>query len=252
MEENGLTFKEYPDGRVKIDLDSGTKTVGLRNLTGILGYQSSNGPTYTPHISDRPVDIHNGLRYITVSCNLVNREHNIGPDGNRSTIITSLPINGAKPLFGTVTKYNDIDIQAWVNAGSFTVYVTEIESFVTKLDPIKPTYNKPKGTFIDKLSFDYHSNSYFCSLAAAYIATFKCGISEDHLTNNRPDSHSNISKLLDQYIMKDDMTTIRKFIPVHETWKKKNGLLPCKSQNVVLRQAGGRTKKNKTSKIPSD
>jgi hypothetical protein len=119
MEENGLTFKEYPDGRVKIDLDSGTKTVGLRNLTGILGYRSSNGSTYTPHISDRPVDIHNGLRYITVSCNLVNREHNIGPDGNRSVIITSLPIDGTKPLFGTVTKYNDIESQVRVDAGRY-------------------------------------------------------------------------------------------------------------------------------------
>ncbi|CAB4013320.1 Hypothetical predicted protein, partial [Paramuricea clavata] len=111
MEENGLTFKEYPDGRVKNDLDSGTKTVELRNLTGILGYQSSNGPTYTPHI------IHNGLRYFTVSCNLVNREHNIGPDGNRSVIITSLPIDGNKPIFGTVTKYNDIGNQVLVDAG---------------------------------------------------------------------------------------------------------------------------------------
>jgi hypothetical protein len=85
MEENGLTFKEYPDGRTKIDLDSGTGTAGLRNLRGILGYRSSNGPTYTPHISDRPVDIHDGLRYITVSCDIVNREHNIGmnPEWNK-------------------------------------------------------------------------------------------------------------------------------------------------------------------------
>jgi hypothetical protein len=119
MEENGLTFKEYPDGRVKIDLDSGTKTVGLRNLTGILGYRSSNGSTYTPHISDSPVDIHNGLRYITVSCNLVNREDNIEPDGNRSVIIISLPIDGTKPLFGTVTKYNDIERQVRVDAGRY-------------------------------------------------------------------------------------------------------------------------------------
>jgi hypothetical protein len=97
-------LRKYPDGKIKIDLDSGTKTVVLWNLTGILGYRSSNGPTYTPHNSDRPVDIHDGLRYITVSCDLVNREHNIGPDGNRSTIIISLPIDGTKPLFGTVTK----------------------------------------------------------------------------------------------------------------------------------------------------
>jgi hypothetical protein len=101
-------------------------------------------------------------------------------------------------------------------------------------------YNKPKGTFIDILPFDYHSDSYFCSLAEAYIATFKCGISKDHLTNNLPDSHSNIvtsivhfhlhfhlsrfmrnPKLLDQYITKDDMTTIRKFTLVHETWEKR-------------------------------
>jgi hypothetical protein len=53
MEENGLTFKEYPDGKIKIDLDSRTKTVGLRNLTGILGYRSSNGPTVTNFSSIR-------------------------------------------------------------------------------------------------------------------------------------------------------------------------------------------------------
>ena len=110
-----------------------------------------------------------------------------------------------------------------MNVHSFKVYVTETESFITKLDHIKPMYNKPKGTFIDMLPFDYHFDSYFCSLAAAYITTFKCGISEDHLTNNLPDSHSDIvtsivrfhlhfhlsgfmrnPKLLDQYITKDD------------------------------------------------
>ena len=79
-----------------------------------------------------------------------------------------------------------------MNVHSFKVYVTETESFITKLEPIKPTYDKPKGTFINVLPFDYHSSSYFCSLAAAYVAMFKCGISEDHLTNNFLDSHSNI------------------------------------------------------------
>jgi hypothetical protein len=48
-----------------------------------------------------------------------------------------------------------------VNVNSFKVYVTDTESFLTKLYRIKPTYNKPKSTFIDKQSFDYHSNSYF-------------------------------------------------------------------------------------------
>ena len=127
-----------------------------------------------------------------------------------------------------------------MNAHSFKIYVTETESFITKLDPIKPTHDKPKGIqAVDKLLFDYHSDSYFCSLAAAYVPMSKCGISEDRLTNYLPDSHSYIvtsivrfhhhfhlsrfmrnPKLLDQYITKDDMKTIRKFTPVHETWEK--------------------------------
>lgn len=128
IEENGLTVKEYPSGKIRIDRSSGTKTVGFRNLTGILGYRSSKGPTYTPHDCDRPVDIHEGLRYITVSCNLVNREHKIGPDGERSTVITSLPIDGTKPLFGTITKYMDIESQVRVDAGKYNEIHFEIGS----------------------------------------------------------------------------------------------------------------------------
>jgi hypothetical protein len=62
---------------------------------------------------------------------------------------------------------------------TFKVYVTETENFLTKLEPIKPVYDKPKDTFINTIPFDYHSNSYFCSLAACYVAMFKSGISED-------------------------------------------------------------------------
>jgi hypothetical protein len=79
-----------------------------------------------------------------------------------------------------------------MNVHSFKVYVMKTESFITKLELIKPVYDKSENAFIDQLPFDYHSDSYFRSLAAAYVATFKCGISEDHLTNNLPDSHSNI------------------------------------------------------------
>ena len=123
---------------------------------------------------------------------------------------------------------------------TFKVYVTETGNFLTKLEPIKPVYDKPKDTFINTIPFDYHSNSYFCSLAASYIAMFKSGISEDHLTNNFPNSHSNIvtsivrfhlhfhlsrfmrnPKPLDQYLTRDDIRTIWKFTPVHETWERR-------------------------------
>ena len=123
---------------------------------------------------------------------------------------------------------------------TFKVHVTETENFLTKVEPIKPSYDKPPETFINTMSFDYHSNSYFCSLAACYIAMFKSGISEDHLTNNFPNSHSNIvtsivrfhlhfhlsrlmrnPNLLDQYLTNDDKWTIRKYTPVRETWVRR-------------------------------
>ena len=127
-----------------------------------------------------------------------------------------------------------------MNVHTFKVYVTETENFLTKLETIKPVYDKPPETFINTIPFDYHSNSYFCSLAACYVAMFKSGISEDHLTNNFPNSHSNIvtsivrfylhfhlsrfmrnPNLLDQYLTGDDKRTIRKYTPVRETWVRR-------------------------------
>ena len=127
-----------------------------------------------------------------------------------------------------------------MDAHTFKVYVTETESFLTKLEPLKIEFNS-HGAFINTIPFDYHSNSYFCSLAACYVAMFKSGISEDHLTNSFPNSHSNIvtsivrfhlhfhlsrfmrnPKLLDQYLTGDDIRTIRKYTPIRETWEKRS------------------------------
>jgi hypothetical protein len=58
----------------------------------------------------------------------VNREHNIGPYGNRSTAVTSLPIDGTRPIFGTTTKYNDIESQVRVDAGKYSEIRFEIRS----------------------------------------------------------------------------------------------------------------------------
>jgi hypothetical protein len=37
-----------------------------------------------------------------------------------STVITSLPIDVTRPLFGTTTKYNDIESQVQVDAGKYS------------------------------------------------------------------------------------------------------------------------------------
>jgi hypothetical protein len=155
---------------------------------------------------------------------------------------------------------------------TFKVYVTETGNFLTKLEPIKPVYDKPKDTFINTIPFDYHFNSYFCSLTACYVGMFKSGISEDHLTNSFPNSHSNIvtsivrfhlhfhlsrfmrnPKFLDQYLTRDDIRTIRKFTPVHETWERRTDSShanlgtwyydkPVSEQRRIRRQKYHRTK----------
>jgi hypothetical protein len=120
LKKNGLVFTEYHDGRIRIDLAKGTSSINLRNLAGILGYQqSSDSHTYTPHTSESPVDIHEGLRYLTVSCDLVNQTYNVGPDGERSKVITSLPIDGSGPLLGTTTRYSDIESRVPLDIGRY-------------------------------------------------------------------------------------------------------------------------------------
>ncbi|CAB3977329.1 Hypothetical predicted protein [Paramuricea clavata] len=89
----------------------------------------------TTHKSDRPVDIHEGLRYVSVGCNLTNRSQNIDFSGCPSNIITSLPIDGTKPLFGTTTKYNDIESEVYTDAGIYNELHFDVKSNVHGIVP---------------------------------------------------------------------------------------------------------------------
>ncbi|CAB3977328.1 Hypothetical predicted protein [Paramuricea clavata] len=120
---------------------------------------------------------------------------------------------------------------------TFKIYVSETEYFPVNLEYTTPQYTET-GKFVDAIPLDYHKNSYFRSLAACYVSTFKSGISEDHLNNSI--SHSQLvtstvkfhvhyqmekfmknPKLLDHYLTEDDLVTIRKHTPVRETWERR-------------------------------
>ncbi|CAB3991951.1 Hypothetical predicted protein [Paramuricea clavata] len=116
LESHGLTVEDFPDGRTKIGFTKNIKSLNLWRLGDLLGYTTTFS---TKHKSDRSVDIYEGLRYITVGCNLANRSQNIDSSGFPSNIITSLPIDGTKPLFGTTTKYNDIESEVYADAGIY-------------------------------------------------------------------------------------------------------------------------------------
>ncbi|CAB4008216.1 Hypothetical predicted protein [Paramuricea clavata] len=132
LESHGLSVEEYPDGRIKIGYTKGIKFLNLWKLSDLLGYTTTFSTT---HPSDRSVDIHEGLRFLTVGCNLANRSRNIDFNGFPSNIITSLPIDGTKPLFGTTTKYNDIESEVTADAGIYNELYFDVKSNVRGIVP---------------------------------------------------------------------------------------------------------------------
>ncbi|CAB3994840.1 Hypothetical predicted protein [Paramuricea clavata] len=132
FESHGLSVEEFPDGRIKIGFTKGIKSLNLWRLGDLSGYTSTFSTT---HPGDRPVDIHEGLRYVTVGCNLANRSRNIDPMGFPSNNITSLPIDGTKPLFGTTTKYNDIESEVGVDAGIYNELHFVVKSNIHDIVP---------------------------------------------------------------------------------------------------------------------
>ncbi|CAB3989944.1 Hypothetical predicted protein [Paramuricea clavata] len=129
LESHGLSVEEFPDGRIKIGFTKGIKSLNLWKLNGLLGYTTFS----MTHKSDRSVDIHEGLCYVTVGCNLANRSQNIDPMGFPSNVITSLPIDGTKPLFGMTTKYNDIEV--YTDVGIYNELHFDVKSNVHDIIP---------------------------------------------------------------------------------------------------------------------
>ncbi|CAB4016849.1 Hypothetical predicted protein [Paramuricea clavata] len=132
LESHGLVVEDFPDGRIQIGFAKKVKSFNPWKLNNLLGFTDAFSST---HPSQRPVDIHEGLRYVTVGCNLVDRSQNIGPDGFPSNIISSLPIDGTKPLFGTTTKYNDIESEVFADAGIYHELHFDVKSNIVGIVP---------------------------------------------------------------------------------------------------------------------
>jgi hypothetical protein len=70
-----------------------------------------------------------GSHFTLKACSqAMHREYNIGPDGKRSTVITTLPINLTQPLLGTITKYTDIESEIRLDSGKYREIKFEIGS----------------------------------------------------------------------------------------------------------------------------
>ena len=107
------------DGGCKIITDSST-TINITNtLANLLGFNDSNR-TFNPNTtttSDDTVNVNEGLLYIKIGCNIVERTSNLDEKSRNDDTIVSLPITTRQLLYGSVTEYPDIESKVKIDKG---------------------------------------------------------------------------------------------------------------------------------------
>ena len=92
-------------------------------------------------------------------------------------------------------RHNEVIFQAPINLGysfnMFNIHVSETKSFISNFPPIRASWEKGRtlnevvGTSIAKVPLDYIKEPYFAMICAAYVASFLCGISFDHIQESK-------------------------------------------------------------------
>ena len=78
-----------------------TKEVDLKKLGLLLGFPENHKVAEkATEVSPKPVDVNHGLRYLIVTCDLIDSSKNIDLDGKESNILAFLPITPGTRLLG--------------------------------------------------------------------------------------------------------------------------------------------------------
>ena len=105
-----------------------TEEVDLKKLGVLLGFPKNHKVAgNATELSPKPVDVNHGLRYLIVTCDLIDSSKNIDLDGNESNILAFLPVTPGTRLNSTSYVYERDN--AW-RAAKNTI-VSEIEFNVT-------------------------------------------------------------------------------------------------------------------------
>lgn len=94
------------------------KTLQLKELGLLLGFpKNTTIPSGTKTNSPNNVDINQGLRYISIRSDMIDRKKNIGNYGRRSDVILTLPITNTQTLKGSIMHYRDIESRVPIQKG---------------------------------------------------------------------------------------------------------------------------------------
>ena len=93
------------DNTCTIDNKNNT-TVNLKKLGPLLGFAENHQlAAKTSEVSSNPVDVNHGLRWLTVTCDLIDQSKNIDLDGEESNILAFLPITPGTRLNSSCYVY---------------------------------------------------------------------------------------------------------------------------------------------------
>ena len=93
------------DNTCTIDNKNNT-TVNLKKLGPLLGFaENQQLAAKTSKASSNPVDVNHGLRWLTVTCDLIDQSKNIDLDGEESNILAFLPITPGTRLNSSCYVY---------------------------------------------------------------------------------------------------------------------------------------------------
>ena len=107
------------DNTCTIDNKNNT-TVNLKKLGPLLGFAENHQlAAKTNEASSNPVDVNHGLRWLTVTCDLIDQSKNIDLDGEESDILAFLPITPGTRLNSSCYVYETEN--AWRTAKNAVV-----------------------------------------------------------------------------------------------------------------------------------
>ena len=93
-------------------INNTTSVVDLKKFGKLLGFPENHKLATGASASPNPVDVNHGLRWLTVTCDLIDSSKNTDLDGNQSTVLAFLPITPGTRLNSNCYVY-ERDAYAW-------------------------------------------------------------------------------------------------------------------------------------------
>ena len=105
LELNKLELQMNKYDNTCIIANKNAVTVNLKKLGVLLGFDENHQLAANTNEASKPVDVNHGLRYLTVTCDLIDQSKNIDVDGEESDILAFLPITPGTRLNSSCYVY---------------------------------------------------------------------------------------------------------------------------------------------------